>query len=105
MLYEHFRNYGCRLHMDYFYKNLRVAVLENEYLRVSVLIDKGTDIFEFLYKPKDMDFMWLSPWGINSPANLSLQFQPVRVISWIITREDGRKYCLILVMGANIMAQ
>ena len=69
MLYEHFRNYGCRLHMDYFYKNLRVAVLENEYLRVSVLIDKGTDIFEFLYKPKDMDFMWLSPWGINSPAN------------------------------------
>lgn len=68
MLYHHFRNYGCRINTNYFYKDLRVAVLENEYLKISVLIDKGTDIFEFLYKPKDMDFMWLSPWGINSPS-------------------------------------
>lgn len=68
MLYYHFRNYGCRLNTDYYYKDLRVAVLENEYLRISILIDKGTDIFEFLYKPKDIDFLWLSPWGINSPS-------------------------------------
>ncbi len=68
MLYYHFRNYGCRLNTNYFYKDLRVAVLENEYLRISILIDKGTDIFEFLFKPKDIDFMWLSPWGINTPS-------------------------------------
>lgn len=68
MLYHHFRNYGCRINTSIFFKDLRVAVLENEYLRISLLIDKGTDIFEFLYKPKDIDFMWLSPWGINSPA-------------------------------------
>lgn len=68
MLYYHFRNYGCRLNTEVFYKNLRIAVLENEYFRISLLIDKGTDIFEFLYKPKDVDFMWLSPWGINSPS-------------------------------------
>ncbi len=68
MLYHHFRNYGCRLNIDYSYKGMRIAVLENEFLRVSILIDKGTDIFEFLYKPKDIDFMWLSPWGLNSPA-------------------------------------
>ena len=69
MLYTHFRNYGCRINTDYFYKDLRVAILENEYLKISILIDKGTDIFEFLYKPKDTDFMWLSPWGIRSPSN------------------------------------
>jgi len=69
MLYTHFRNYGCRISTDYFYKNLRVAILENEYLKISILVDKGTDIFEFLYKPKDIDFMWLSPWGIKSPSN------------------------------------
>lgn len=68
MLYHHFRNYGCRINTNYFYKDLRIAVLENEYLRISILIDKGTDIFEFLYKPKDIDFMWLSPWGINSSS-------------------------------------
>jgi hypothetical protein len=66
--YHHFRNYGCRLNTDLFYNNIRVAVLENELLRISLLIDKGTDIFEFLYKPKDMDFLWLSPWGIKSPS-------------------------------------
>ena len=69
MLYNHIRNYGCRLNTDYFYKNLKIAVLENEYIRLSILVDKGTDIFEFLYKPRDIDYMWLSPWGINSPAN------------------------------------
>lgn len=68
MLYFHIRNFGCRLNTDLFYKSLRVATLENELLRISLLIDKGTDIFEFLYKPKDIDFMWLSPWGINSPS-------------------------------------
>ena len=68
MLYYHFRNYGCRINTNYFYNGLRVTVLENEYLRISVLVDKGTDIFEFLYKPKDIDFMWLSPWGIKSPS-------------------------------------
>ena len=79
MLYHHFRNYGCRINTNYFYKGLRVAVLENEYLRISILIDKGTDIFEFLYKPKDTDFMWLSPWGINSPS----RFVPT------VTSKDG----------------
>jgi hypothetical protein len=69
MLYEHFKNYGCRLHTDYSYKNLRVAILENDLLRVFVLVDKGADIFELLYKPHDIDFMWLSPWGIKSPSN------------------------------------
>lgn len=68
MLYHHFGNYGCRLNINYYYKNLKIAVLENEFLRVSVLIDKGTDIFKFLYKPKDMDFMWLPTRGINSPV-------------------------------------
>ena len=40
MLYHHFRNYGCRLNIDYSYKGMRIAVLENEFLRVSILIDK-----------------------------------------------------------------
>lgn len=72
MLYHHFRNYKCRINTNYFYKDLRVAILENEFIKISVLIDKGTDIFEFLYKPKDIDFMWLSPWGITNP----LKFVP-----------------------------
>lgn len=65
--YTHERNFGCRI-TEYLYKGLRTVVLENELLRVSVLADKGTDIFEFLYKPLDVDFMWRSPWGVRNPA-------------------------------------
>jgi hypothetical protein len=61
------RNYGCRINDEYTFHGLRVVVLENEYLRLSVLADKGTDIFEFLYKPLDVDFMAVSPMGLRNP--------------------------------------
>jgi hypothetical protein len=67
IFYTHERNFGCRLR-EYLYKGLRVVHLENELLRVGILADKGTDVFEFLYKPLDVDFMWHSPWGIRQPA-------------------------------------
>jgi hypothetical protein len=41
--------------------------LENELLRVTVLAGKGTDIIEFLYKPKDMDVLWHSFNGVRNP--------------------------------------
>ncbi len=62
------RNYGCRVSDDYIYKGLRTLVIENEKLRISVLLDKGADIFEFLYKPLDIDFMLRSPTGVINPA-------------------------------------
>ena len=55
------RNHGCRLNEDLAYKGLRLLLMENELLRLSILVDKGTDIIELLYKPKDIDFMWSSP--------------------------------------------
>jgi hypothetical protein len=48
-------------------KGMRTVVLENPLLRVTVLADKGTDIWEFLYKPLDVDFMWRSPMGLRDP--------------------------------------
>lgn len=62
------RNYGCRISDDYLYRGLRAVVLENAKLRVSVLADKGTDIFELLYKPLDLDFMYRTPTGVRNPA-------------------------------------
>ena len=62
--YHHNRNYGVRYN-EIIYKGFRTIVLENEKIRVSILIDKGTDIIEFLYKPKDIDFMWRSPIEVN----------------------------------------
>jgi hypothetical protein len=46
---------------------MRVAFLENDAIRVGVLLDKGADIFEYNYKPRDLDFMWQSPIELRKP--------------------------------------
>lgn len=61
------RNYGCRIHDQYTYLGMRTLVMENDQLRISILVDKGTETYELLYKPKDLDFMWLSENGIQNP--------------------------------------
>ena len=60
-MYTYGRKQGCRLSLDYRYKGMRIGCLENEVLRVGILLDKGADIFDFTYKPCDLDFMWQSP--------------------------------------------
>jgi len=54
------RNKGCRW-AEFYWKGIKTIIMENEVLRIEVLADKGTDIVEFLYKPKDIDFMWRGP--------------------------------------------
>jgi galactose mutarotase-like enzyme len=62
------RNWGTRV-LEYQYKGMRAVFLENELLRVGVLADKGTDVFEFNYKPRDMDFVWLTAGGVRNPTS------------------------------------
>ncbi len=66
-MYTHGRKQGCRISLDYTYKGMRIGYLENEQLRVGILLDKGADIFEFTYKPRDVDFMWQSPLTLRQP--------------------------------------
>lgn len=58
--YDYNRNYGCRF-KEIIENGYRALILENEKIRVSIYLDKGSDIYEFLYKPADIDFMWKSP--------------------------------------------
>ncbi|KQX48800.1 DUF4432 family protein [Paenibacillus sp. Root444D2] len=72
------RNYGCRIRDAFTYYGMRTVVLENELVRISILVDKGTEIFEFLYKPKDMDLMWLTENGVQNPNSyLSTSDDPI----------------------------
>ena len=57
---------GCRV-AETIIDGARAVILENDSLRVSVLPDKGADIYEFVYKPKDLDVLWKSPSGIKAP--------------------------------------
>ena len=67
---ERDRNYGCRINDDYTYRGMRVMVMENDLLRISLLLDKGTTIYEYLYKPLDIDFMFLNNQGVHNPNRL-----------------------------------
>jgi len=66
-MYTYGRKQGCRLSLDYTYKGMQIAYLENELIRVGILLAKGADIFEFTYKPKDLDFMWQSSIPMRAP--------------------------------------
>jgi len=61
------RHYACRVSDRLRLANQRLLVMENELLRVTLLLDKGADIVELRYKPRDLDFLWHSPnplfWG------------------------------------------
>ncbi len=65
------RHYGCRIQDDVIYKGLRTLYLENDHVRVGVLLDKGADIYQFLHKPSDTDFLWRSPTGIQNPQRFT----------------------------------
>lgn len=62
-------NWGARISADTTYHGLRALVIENEQLRTTILLDKGTDVVELLHKPTDTDFMWKSPIGWKSNQN------------------------------------
>jgi hypothetical protein len=47
------------------YLGYAALALENEQLRITVLPGKGSDIIQFLYKPMDVDFMWVSNPGLQ----------------------------------------
>jgi hypothetical protein len=47
--------------------NLRAIILQNELLQIVVLVDKGNEIIQFLYKPMDIDFLWRAPNPVQAP--------------------------------------
>ena len=64
MLYSGERNYGCRfLEISIF--GYRAIILENEKIRITFLLGKGTEIIEFNQKETDTDFLWRSPQGLS----------------------------------------
>src|SRR5256885_13137766 len=66
-MYTHGRKQGCRISLDYTYKDMRVAFLENDLPEVGALVEKGADVFQLRYKPRDLDFMWHSPIPMRKP--------------------------------------
>jgi len=60
------RNLGCRINDELTYKGLKLITMENELIKISILAGKGTDILELVYKPKDLNLLWVSPKNFSS---------------------------------------
>jgi hypothetical protein len=63
-LHRRQRNWGARVR-EFEWLGLPAIALENELLRVGVLAGRGSDVFELLYKPRDLDFVWLTAGGFR----------------------------------------
>jgi hypothetical protein len=52
---------ACTISDAWTYRGLKTVILENEFIRATVLADFGAKIHEFIYKPSNHDFMYHHP--------------------------------------------
>lgn len=53
--------------LDWTFKGMDALVLESDIVKISVLLGKGSDIFEVIHKHTDIDVMFHAPNGYKSP--------------------------------------
>lgn len=62
-----FPTHSCTISDEWAYRGMQVIWIENDLLRIGVLAGRGSDIFEFRYKPANLDLMLRLPLGIRNP--------------------------------------
>lgn len=55
----------CREHIV---GGMRAVTLSNAFLSVTILPEKGADIYSLVYQPRSLDVLWKSPWGLRRPG-------------------------------------
>lgn len=58
----------CKLREGVLGRTLRALSIENDIIAVTILLDKGADIYRLVYKATGTDVMWKSPWGMKEAA-------------------------------------
>ena len=58
-------NRGCSVSELVLGRSFRALKIENDLLSATVLVDKGADIYELVYKPRGIDVLWKTPWGLR----------------------------------------
>lgn len=61
------RYHGCRIN-EYQWRGQSLVIMENELLRITILVSKGADILEFRHKPTDTDVLWHAPQPVLPPT-------------------------------------
>ena len=99
-------HYGARIH-DVIAQGYRTIALENEVVRVEIVVDKGSDITSFLHKPTDTDFLWHRESGLP-PAPLESTPRGIDEFVFVDGYEGGWQECFpnggdsVLYKGARL---
>ena len=65
----------CTISDDWIYKDMQVIWMENDFLKIGILAGRGSDIFEFRYKPFNLDFMLRLAKDIQNPRHIFSQMR------------------------------
>lgn len=78
----------CLVYETVLPRGVRAARLENDRLLVTVLVDKGADIYELIDKRTGIDVLWKSPWGLRRPGG-GIHTALSSEVAWIEAYEGG----------------
>ncbi|HJZ95437.1 MAG TPA: hypothetical protein VKE70_02970 [Candidatus Solibacter sp.] len=59
-------NDACKISETLLTSGHRAVILENSSTSVTLLSEKGAEIYSLVYKPMAMDVLWKSPWGLTA---------------------------------------
>ena len=66
--YQDERVIGARVSDSWHYRGMKTVILENQFIKLYIIADKGADISSFVYKPTDTEMMFKTPWGVRNPS-------------------------------------
>ena len=79
----------CSLREHALSRGYRALTLENQFLSVTLLPEKGADIYSLIYKPRKTDVLWKSPWGLKKPGTGIVSGGASTEVSWLEHYEGG----------------
>jgi hypothetical protein len=56
-------------YLEHSVAGMKAITIENAFLSATILPEKGADIYSFVYKPRSLDVLWKSPWGLRKPGS------------------------------------
>tara|TARA_R110002049_G_scaffold233284_1_gene406606 strand:+ start:1729 stop:2733 length:1005 start_codon:yes stop_codon:yes gene_type:complete len=65
----------CTINDKWTYNGMKVVYLENEFLKIGILVDRGSDIFQFTYKPTATDLLLKLDKDILNPNDITTQMR------------------------------
>src|SRR5271157_490357 len=80
---------GCSFRKHVIGRGFRALTIENEFVSVTLLPEKGADIYSLRYKPRNLDVLWKSPWGLKPQGTGVPSFGASTETAWLENYEGG----------------